>query len=180
MLIREAYANDALAIARVQVDTWRTTYAGIVPAAYLTGLSYEHQGQVWEHFVSTMSDTAGIYVAETPAGAVIGFAHGGPERSGAGDYRGELYALYLLAAYQRQGLGRQLTRVVVEGLLRHGLSSMLVWVFAANPCRAFYEALGGRYVREQEITIGGAQLREVAYGWSDLRGLAERIAGQRH
>jgi hypothetical protein len=57
---------------------------------------------------------------------------------------------------------------------------MLVWVFAANPCRAFYEALGGRYVREQEITIGGAQLREVAYGWSDLRGLAERIAGQRH
>jgi GNAT superfamily N-acetyltransferase len=179
MVIREAHVNDAMAIARVQVDTWRTTYAGIVPAAYLSSLSYEHQGRMWKHFVSTLNDAANIYVAETSTGAVIGFAHGGPERNGAEDYRGELYALYLQAAYQRQGLGRQLTGAVVEGLLRHGLSSMLVWVLASNSCRAFYEALGGQYVRQQEITIGGARLREVAYGWSDLRELAERIAGQR-
>jgi GNAT superfamily N-acetyltransferase len=178
MLIREANINDAMAIARVQVDTWRTTYAGIVPAAYLTSLSYEHQGQVWGHLVSTMSDTAGMYVVETPARVVVGFAHGGPERSDSGDYRGELYALYLLAAYQRQGLGRQLTGAVVNRLLHHGLSSMLVWVLAANPYGAFYEALGGQYVREQEITISGAQLNEVAYGWLDLKELAERIAGQ--
>ncbi len=72
-------------------------------------------------------------VVETPAGSVVGFAHGGPERRGAEDYRGDLYALYLLAAYQRQGLGRQLTGAVVKRLLLHGVSSLLVWVFAANP-----------------------------------------------
>jgi hypothetical protein len=34
MLIREAFPTDAAALARVHVDSWRTTYAGIVPADY--------------------------------------------------------------------------------------------------------------------------------------------------
>jgi GNAT superfamily N-acetyltransferase len=168
MKIREAHSTDALAIARVQVDSWRTTYAGLVPADYLASLSYEQQGQFWAHIVATLSDTAGLYVAENVAGEVVGFAHGGPERSGKGIYTGELYAIYLLAAYQRQGQGRRLTGAVVNWLLHHELASMLVWVLAANPTRAFYEALGGQQVAEQEITIGAARLIEVAYGWRDL------------
>jgi GNAT superfamily N-acetyltransferase len=53
-----------------------------------------------------------------------------------------------LDAYQRQGLGRRLTAAAVNWLLQSGLSSMLVWVLADNPSRAFYGALGGRYVAE--------------------------------
>ena len=34
-MIREANLADAMAIAMVQVDSWRTTYAGIVPQEYL-------------------------------------------------------------------------------------------------------------------------------------------------
>lgn len=174
MLIRKAHCTDALTIGRVQVDSWRTTYAGIVPADYLANLSYEQRGQVWGHHLSTLSGAAAMYVAETTAKEVVGFAHSGPERNGNTIYTGELYAIYLLAAYQRQGLGQQLTRAVVNGLLQHGLSSMLVWVLAANPSRAFYETLGGQQVAEQEITIGAARLTEVAYGWRDIRGLATR------
>ena len=40
-LIRPATLEDAPAIARVHVDTWRTTYAGIVPDEHLAKLSYE-------------------------------------------------------------------------------------------------------------------------------------------
>jgi ribosomal protein S18 acetylase RimI-like enzyme len=172
MNIRAAYAIDTLAIARVQVDSWRTTYAGIVPADYLASLSYEHQEKFWGHIVSTVSGAAAVYVAETDTGEVVGFAASGPERSSNESYQGELYAIYLLEAYQRQGVGQQLTRAVVNGLLRHGLSSMLVWVLADNPSRAFYEAMGGHYVAERQITIGSAQLTEVAYGWRDIRRLA--------
>jgi GNAT superfamily N-acetyltransferase len=165
---------DASAIARVQVDSWRTTYAGIVPADYLARLSYGQQGQLWGHYLCTLSGAAAMYVAEAATKEVVGFAHCGPERSGNPLYTGELYAIYLLAAYQRQGLGHQLTTAVANGLLHHGLSSMLVWVLAANPSRAFYEALGGQHVAEQEITIGAARLTEVAYGWRDVRELAVR------
>ncbi len=48
------------------------------------------------------------------------------------------------------------------------MTSMKVWVLADNPFRAFYEALGGKYVSEKEIVIGGAPLIEVAYGWNEL------------
>ena len=41
MHIREATLDDVPGIARVHVDTWRTTYPGIVPAEHLAGLSYE-------------------------------------------------------------------------------------------------------------------------------------------
>ena len=48
---------------------------------------------------------------------------------------------------------------------------MLVWVLAENPSRQFYEALGGQELGQQEITVGGATLVEVAYGWKDIGGL---------
>ena len=99
----------------------------------------------------------------------------GPERSGNAIYRGELYAIYLLAPYQRQGLGRRLTMAVIQRLLQCGLPSMLVWVLAANPGRAFYATLGGQQVDEKETTIGDAPLLEVAYGWPDLRELVQRL-----
>ncbi|WP_274651023.1 hypothetical protein [Paenibacillus humicola] len=42
---------------------------------------------------------------------------------------------------------------------------MLIWVLSENPNRYFYEALGGRFIREKEIEIGGTKLKESAYGW---------------
>lgn len=37
-MVRSARVEDAGAIARVNVDTWRTTYPGIVPQDYLDAL----------------------------------------------------------------------------------------------------------------------------------------------
>jgi hypothetical protein len=39
--LREARQQDAGAIAHVHVDSWRTSYRGIVPEGFLTGMSYE-------------------------------------------------------------------------------------------------------------------------------------------
>jgi hypothetical protein len=41
MVIREAELSDAAAIARVHVDTWRSTYRGVIANDYLERLSYE-------------------------------------------------------------------------------------------------------------------------------------------
>jgi GNAT superfamily N-acetyltransferase len=175
MLIREASLTDAAAIARVHVDSWRTTYAGIVPANYLANLSYARREQFWCDILSTPLTSGCVYAAAQDTGEIVGFASGGPERSGNALYRGELYAIYLLAPYQRQGLGRRLTMAVVQRLLQGGLSSMLVWVLAANPRRAFYTTLGGQQIYEKTATIGAAPLVEVAYSWPDLRELVKRL-----
>jgi GNAT superfamily N-acetyltransferase len=170
-MIREARLEDAAAIARVHVDSWRSTYKGIVPDAHLAALSYERREQVWRDLLSNSNRASFVYVAEDEAGNVVGFACGGPEREGNPDYKGELYAIYLFARSQRRGLGRQLTQAVARRLLKAGISSMLVWVLADNPGRAFYEALGGQYLFEKKITIGEKELVEVAYGWRDIGAL---------
>ncbi len=170
-MIREARPEDAPAIARVHVDAWRSTYTGIVPNEYLAALSYERREQGWREALSNPDHPSFVYVAGDEAGQVVGFASGGPEREGNPDYKGELYAIYLFAETQRRGLGRQLTQAVARRLLSAGISSMLVWVLASNPGRAFYEALGGQYLSEKKITIGEKELVEVAYGWQDIRAL---------
>ncbi len=40
MIIREARTEDIAGIAKVHVDTWQTTYAGIVPDEHLANMTY--------------------------------------------------------------------------------------------------------------------------------------------
>jgi L-amino acid N-acyltransferase YncA len=169
MRIRMATVADVAAIARVHVESWRTTYKGIVPDDFLANLTYEQREPLWRQVLSESAGLSLVYVAEDADGQIVGFASGGPERSGDTVYAGELYAIYLLDDWKRRGIGRQLTVTLVTQLVQAGFASLLIWVLAENPSRRFYEALGGQQVREQPVTIGGVQLIEVAYGWLDAR-----------
>ena len=172
MLIREAHAVDAAAIARVHVDSWRTTYEGILPSDFLASLSYEEREQSWKESLSVPGGKTFICVAEDDEGRVVGFASGGPEREGNSVYRGELYAIYVLERCQRRGVGRCLAAAVIRRLVEQGIDSMMLWVLADNPSRGFYETLGGRRIREKTAEVGGIEVVEVAYGWSNLRDLS--------
>jgi GNAT superfamily N-acetyltransferase len=166
-LVRPAEVDDAVAIARVHVETWRTAYRGLLPDDFLASLDEPMYSERWQR---TLADTATsrVYVAESAQG-VIGFASGGRERAGEDGYSGELYAIYVLQEEQRHGHGRRLVQAVVGGLRELRLPDMIVWVLRDNaPARRFYERLGGVYVREQPITIGSAALQEVSYGWKSL------------
>ena len=170
--VRHPVEQDAAGIARVHVASWRTTYRGIVPADYLAGLSAEQREEFWIRVLTNPEAERVVLVAEDESGQIVGFASGGPERTGDPVYQGELYAIYLLATHQRRGIGRQLFQAVVEKLAEAGLTSMLLWVLADNPSRTVYDRLGGEPVRTQRIEIGGATLEEVAYGWRDMTAFA--------
>ena len=170
MQVRDARPADAAAIAHVHVDSWRTTYKGTVPDDYLARLSSAHRQQMWEENPRAATPTR-VLMAEDAGGRIVGFAARSTERSGDPLYRGELYAIYLLDSYQHRGIGRDLFAAVVGHLIGQGMDGMLIWVLAANPSRRFYDAMGGRPVRQQHVEIGGATLEEVAYGWHDLHAL---------
>ena len=176
MRIREAERSDAAAMARVMVDSFRSAHRDHLPEASLTNLSYEESERNWARALRELSETDErteyIYVAENDAGDLIGLAMGGPERSSHPLYLGEIYVLYLLPAYYRQGIGRQLTASVVERLVEQGMDSLLIRVLKANTrARRFYEALGGQLVLEEQIENEGAVLDQVAYGWRDASAL---------
>ena len=170
--MREARCADAAGVARVHVESWRTTYRGIVPDDFLAGLSVEQRERHWARVLCGAGGGEFVYAAEE-GGRVVGFASGGRERSGDPVYKGELYAIYLCDTHQRRGLGRRLTLAVVDRLARTGIRSMLVWVLADNPSYRFYKALGGQRVYVKPIEMGGVTPDEVAYGWTDVTRLME-------
>lgn len=165
--IREAVPGDAAAIAGVHVDTWRTTYRGIVPDAFLDSMDIAARTRRWLERIERPSP--GVFtLALVHGGAVIGFAVGGPRRDGPAEYDGELHAIYLRAAHQGQGYGRSLVTAVARRLAAAGQHNMLIWVLAANPACLFYQALGGQEVVRRIEEIGGVELAEIGYGWPDL------------
>ena len=50
--IRPANVRDAAAIARVRIDSWRATYRGIIPDAYLAGMNEDESTAGWERILA--------------------------------------------------------------------------------------------------------------------------------
>lgn len=175
MLIRESKPGDAPGIARVHVDSWRTTYKGLMPEHIIASRSYEHRERMWTRILTEQAETF-VYVAEEDED-IIGFVSGGANRDDDPIYKGELHAIYILEPHQGTGIGRRLASALVSRLLQQGFTSMLLWVMVDNhQARRFYEALGGKQVAERQEEMDDRMLDELAYGWDDIRPLASRDA----
>lgn len=174
--VRPACAGDAEAIARVHVDTWRSAYAGIVPAGLLSSLSYSKRAAVWARVIGDASQFT--HVSEDGP-LTVGFVNAGRNRGAERQFDGELYAIYVLESHQRRGVGKLLVRATVERLVEAGLRSLIVWVLRSNPAHVFYERLGGCEAGRKIVALGGADLEETAYGWPDARELLARCPSRR-
>ncbi|MFC4558999.1 GNAT family N-acetyltransferase [Virgibacillus kekensis] len=166
--IRKATQQDAQQIAKVHVDSWRTTYRGIVPDSLLDSMSYDKREKKWKRKIP--EDI--LFIAEKNDGMVVGFASGGNERQQLyTGYDSEVYAIYILNEYQKRGIGRRLIRAVAQELSKQGFKALLIWVLEDNDSKHFYEAIGGQQLGHAQLEIGGELFTETAYGWTDIREL---------
>jgi hypothetical protein len=159
--LRSAGLDDAAAIARVHVTTWRVAYAGVVPDAYLVDMTEVGQMRSWRRLLGRPQAEETILVAEVESAAasandtggpqVVGFGSCGPSRPYGLPYGGEVFTLYVAEDWQ----GRDKRDAVI-------------WVLSANPARFFYEAVGGSAVAERKETFAGTLLDETGYAWPDL------------
>ncbi|MEK3989983.1 MULTISPECIES: GNAT family N-acetyltransferase [Robertmurraya] len=165
MFIRKAIPADAKGIAKVHVDSWRTTYKHIFPDDYLQSLTYESREELWNGVIPN----GHVYVAENHQGEIVGFSSGGKERTGDyPGYEGELYAIYILQEYQGKGIGRQLVKPLIEQFKNEGMNSMTVFVLEENPSKHFYQSLGATEIDRLKDTIAGKEVIELVYGWKDF------------
>lgn len=167
--IRPAKRSDAGAIARVHVETWRATYAGLVPDAYLVAMSEQGQTSVWRKLLAASKGAESVLVAEPSSGGpVIGFGSFGRSRGCNLPYRGEIFTLYVAGDWQGRGVGRRLLTGLLEAVLRAGLPDAFLWVLTGNPTRFFYEAMGGIRAATRQEAFAGTMLDETAYAWPDV------------
>src|SRR5690348_10756699 len=135
--VRPARIEDAHSIAYVQVESWKTTYAGIVPESYLASLSPESRTESWKKQFD--GATLILVAQDEDKTGVFGFVCGGALRDPIAGYDAELYAIYLLEQKQREGVGRTLVRKLADALRGKGYRSLIVWVLERNPSLGFYK-----------------------------------------
>lgn len=181
MRVREAAEEDIPRITEIGIATWRTTYVGMIPGETLANMSQERGVEKRKKtFAEKRAGTKEwhTFVIEDGNGKVFGFVDGGPQRSTNADffpeYKGELYAMYVLKDCQQKGAGRQLVKVLATRLLERGMNSMIVNVLVQNPSRNFYEKMGGKFIKTSNIEIAGKKLEEAVYGWKNLREVLEK------
>ncbi len=168
LVIRPVVRNDAQRLAHVHVEAWRTAYRSILPGEFLDKLSKQDRQEKWETILSKDAPHEFNIAAEVD-GQIVGFAGGGPERNNDPRFVGELYALYLLTQYRRQGIGTALLNESMNLLTNRDMHSMKVWVLKENPFRNFYKKRGGTLLTDElKVTIGDLALTEIAYGWSEF------------
>ncbi|WP_324611575.1 hypothetical protein [Bacillus massiliglaciei] len=90
MKIRKADQTDAYGIAKVQVDSWQTTYKNIVPDDFLEEMTYEKREPKWKEIILNQE----VFVSETNDGEIVGFSNGGKEQVSTLNLR-ENYMLYI-------------------------------------------------------------------------------------
>ncbi|MFI5418194.1 MAG: GNAT family N-acetyltransferase [Candidatus Lutacidiplasmatales archaeon] len=166
--LRAARPDDAGSIAKVHIQTWLTTYRGLVSDRLLDQMPSELDARTrtWQNRLADPGKWH-LVVVEGPGGGVVGFCSAGPERRANPSFTAEVGIIYLMKEHQRRGVGRALFRAAARLLKQDGHRSLLVWVLARNPSRRFYEELGGHPVEERQEEVRGETRDEVAYGWDE-------------
>lgn len=165
--VRPATLADAADIARVQTESWQTSYRGILPDSILDTMDPARRIGTRREI---LSDAAALNLVayDTTHHDLVGFANAGAARrhtsGGAGATTGELYEIYILDRAKRFGLGRELFDVVRDWCRARQMTEMVVWVLENNAyARRFYEVMGGQLAGRIHSTVRGHGVVEVSY-----------------
>ena len=165
--VRRAHLADCLAIAQVQVDSYRTAYAGLFPESYLVQFTYEEQAQDWREWLATLTDEV-LLVAVSAEEPVLGYVLARAQQDIYPGYDAEILALHVKQPYQGAGVGSALLKAAVGQLQEWGCRSVMLWALQGNPVREWYERLGGKVLGEKRFQVDGWDIVEVAYGWETM------------
>ncbi|HEX3753612.1 MAG TPA: GNAT family N-acetyltransferase [Rhizomicrobium sp.] len=163
--VRQARPSDAADLARIYIESWQDTYAGLISLSLLGAMSLKHHTARWQ---ATLRGSGAVLVAEDAAAGAIGLASLGAARDGALGFEGEIYTLYVDPVFLGRGAGRALMTGAFERLKDRKYRSCLVWAHARNNACFFYEAMGGRRVAERVTRMMGEPTPEIAFGWKRL------------
>lgn len=165
VLLADATLDDAAAIAALHAASWRATYRGSFPDAFLDGPLEENRRQHWEAKLKS-ADPAMFVLQGMAGGRLIGFAcvHlDADARWGA-----LLDNLHVAPGATGHGVGARLfgeVRARVRQL--RPAQGLHLWVLEANAgAQRFYQRHGGLAIeRRPRDVLPGIRVPEVRYAW---------------
>jgi ribosomal protein S18 acetylase RimI-like enzyme len=142
---RVAWAEDAAAIAAVQVRAWRASYAGVLPRELLTGLDADQFAAGWVRSLTTPPDARNRVLVALERNLVTGFALTGPAADPDCDpvADGEVTDLTVDPHKRHAGHGSRLMQASIDTLKADRFTRAVTWLAAQDDeTRAFLTAAG--------------------------------------
>ncbi|WP_028636047.1 GNAT family N-acetyltransferase [Nocardioides sp. URHA0032] len=131
--VRVAWADDARAIAEVQLRTWRATYAGVLPAEALPS-DVEAAAAAWHAALSKPRDARNRVLVALERNRVVGFALTSPAADPDCDpvVDAELADLTVDPDARGQGHGSRLLQAAVDTMAADRFSRAVLWAIASD------------------------------------------------
>jgi len=123
--LRAATPSDVDAIAELHLASWRAAYRGIVPDAFLDGMTLESRVVRWRGAVASSLFPLTETMVAVDGDTILGVCSFGQQRARAAPGIGEIYVLHIRPDSWRRGVGTLLLddarcggslRVVAPGL----------------------------------------------------------------
>jgi GNAT superfamily N-acetyltransferase len=161
-VVRSAHESDADAIGRIQVESWKAAYAGLLPDETIAAFDVAARQQMWREGLARVPRPGSATFVAVADEHVIGFATVGASHSE--HEAGELYAIYVHPASWGNGAGRLLIGRAEQSLRDSGFRHALLWVLTGNDrAERFYRAAGWARDGEKQDTFQGAEVVELRY-----------------
>lgn len=166
--VREARPGDAAEIARIQLETWRTAYAEILPTAVLDELAFEQAQAVWASAVGERPSARHHVLVAMESQWVVGFTAFGPTDELAADDpdpsdTAAVAPLLVEPRWGRRGHGSRLLAAAVDHARLDGITRFVTWLPEGDTVsRGFLTSAGWApdgLVRA--LDTGSGELREV-------------------
>lgn len=137
--VRPPEPADAVAMARVHVDTWSETYRGIMPDELLDAPDLiDRRRQMWTQILAEAVPQKYLSAVAESDGEIVGIAMSGPPEDDGGTEDRHLYVLYTYRSAHGTGVGQDLLDAVVDPT-----TTTALWVADPNPrAQAFYSKNG--------------------------------------
>lgn len=131
--VRVAWADDALAIADLQVRAWPVLYDGLVPPEALPQ-DADEIAPVWRQALTAPADARNRVLVALERNRVVGFALTSPASDPDCDpvADGELAEITLDPAERGKGHGSRLLQAAVDTLVADRFSRAVTWVGATD------------------------------------------------
>jgi ribosomal protein S18 acetylase RimI-like enzyme len=128
--VRVAWADDAEAIAGVQVRAWRRVYAGLLPAEVLEALDPADIAATWAASLTKPEDARNRVLVALERNTVRGFAITSPSPDPDSDpvLDGEVSELTVDPEHTRQGHGSRLLQACADTLRADRFRRAVLWL----------------------------------------------------
>lgn len=171
---RKATIDDAYGIEYVAAHSWKETYYDYMPHDYLDNRVANISNNI-DKTRDYLAKKNNYYVAEID-NKIVGIMNYSKEHIV--NY-GHLDAIYVLKDYHKLGIGKELFKIALNGILELGLNRMYLECVHGNPASGFYEKYGGKLVETMDYPIKDFSVKADIYLFKDIKSILIELENEK-